>query len=564
MVKPIHKHPENSVVQLELRDSLEPLFPDSAVRRNPCRLTELDLARGGTAAVHILITGLKEGVKLRLAVRGASGPVHSARWWRLVDVPVEANTGPIMCVEGTLKKPYLVPWQAWLADPIRYARRTLKKRDINSYVIRRAPFRVYDAMEPVAGALTASAATVALRLHVPVPYDARPGRRKYEIGVRIGGEARTLRLAARVHDKTVPAAGPNSFTYTNWFSYENIAERHNLRIWSPAYWRMLRRYADLMHHARQNAFWIPWEHIFTLRQAGPVLNRARLRRIVKTFTAAGLHWIESGHVAVRTGGKWLSPTFDLKLSPGVLATSSAGLATLAGCLRELDAEIERNGWRARWLQHVADEPVEENAADYRILAHTVRKHMPGAVILDAVMASDLAGSVDIWCPLVHEFQQHRRTFELQRADGDRIWCYTCLRPGGRWLNRLLDGELLRPALLGWAMAFFRLDGFLHWGFNHYQKDQDPFRQSVVCQAGGPSVLPAGDTHIVYPGKDAPWSSLRLESHREGFEDLELLTHLRSKNLRIARRIARMAVRGFDRYVKGARRFREARRALLEA
>lgn len=551
-------------MQLELRDSLEPLFPDSAVRRRPCRSAELDVARGGTAAVHILTTGLKEGVKIKLAVRDASDPVHSVRWWRLVDVPVEANTGPIMCVEGTLKKPHLVTWQSWLADPIKYAKRTLKKVEINPYVIRRAPFRVYDAMEPVAGALTASAATVALRVHVPVPADARPGRRKYVISVRVGGEVRTLRLAVRVHDTTVPTAGKDSFAYTNWFSYENIAERHNLRLWTPPYWRMLRRYADLMHHARQNAFWIPWEHIFTLRQGRPVLDRARLRRIVKTFTAAGLYWIESGHVAVRTGGKWLSPTFDLKLSPGVLANSPAGLATLADCLLELAAEIERNGWRARWLQHVADEPVKENAADYRILADTVRQHMPGAVIMDAVMAMDLAGSVDIWCPLVHEFQQHRRTFALQRADGDRIWCYTCLQPGGRWLNRLLDGELLRPALLGWAMAFFRLDGFLHWGFNHYLKDQDPFRRSVVHQPGGSSVLPAGDTHIVYPGKDAPWSSLRLESHREGFEDLELLTLLRGKDPKTARRIVRMAVRGFDRYVKDARRFREARRALLEA
>jgi hypothetical protein len=78
-------------------------------------------------------------------------------------------------------------------------------------------------------------------------------------------------------------------------------------------------------------------------------------------------------------------------------------------------------------------------------------------------------------------------------------------------------ELLRPALFGWAAARFGLDGFLHWGFNHYGRGQDPFQQSVVGHGGG-NFLPAGDTHIVYPGTGGPWSSLRLEAQREGFED----------------------------------------------
>jgi hypothetical protein len=144
-----------------------------------------------------------------------------------------------------------------------------------------------------------------------------------------------------------------------------------------------------------------------------------------------------------------------------------------------------------------------------------------------------------------------------------VWFYTCCFPGGPWLNRLLDMELLRPALFGWAAARFRLDGFLHWGLNHYRPDQDPFQQSVVGH-GGDNRLPAGDTHIVYPGPDGPWSSVRLEAQREGFEDYEMLTELGWDRVREGLAIVRPVLRGFDRYTKDVTVLREARRRLYAA
>jgi len=121
-------------------------------------------------------------------------------------------------------------------------------------------------------------------------------------------------------------------------------------------------------------------------------------------------------------------------------------------------------------------------------------------------------------------------------------------------------ELLRPALFGWAAARFWLDGFLHWGLNHYKTEQDPFELNVVDHGGG-NFLPAGDTHIVYPGPDGPWSSVRLEAQREGCEDYELLRRLDPEQ---AQAIIRPVLRGFDDYTKDAAAFRAGRRALLEA
>ena len=225
-------------------------------------------------------------------------------------------------------------------------------------------------------------------------------------------------------------------------------------------------------------------------------------------------------------------------------------------------EIERNGWRDRWIQHVADEPTATNAADYRILVGMVRKYMPGIPILDATMDPSLAGSVDIWCPQAQEYQRNRKRFEAQQKLGDQVWFYTCCFPGGPWLNRLLDMELLRPALFGWGAARYDLEGFLHWGLNHYRPEQDPFEQNVVGHGGG-NCLPAGDTHIIYPGTGGPYSSLRLEAQREGTEDFELFRKLKDRDPKAANPIIRRAFRGFDNYTRNVKTFRSARKQLLE-
>jgi hypothetical protein len=520
----------------ELRDSLENLYPDSPARAAG-RGLRLDVARGGTAAVHVLLNALPKSAPLKASLLSQNGRAVSADWFRLLDVPVEVNTGPGAFVE--------------------------KEGEPNPYVVRRAPFRTYDAMQPVRGSVKADSDTLALRMHLPIPADSRPGRRDIVVRIRCRREQLDLPLVIHVHPPVVPPAGSSSFPYTNWFSYDIIAQRHNLTLWSEAYWHMLRRYARLMARARQNVFWIPLDKVFTFKGGRLVLNADRLRRIVKTFTGEGLHWIEGGHFGGRTTSEWTCPTFCVGLADKVIATSPEGNAAIAAMGRQLMAEIERNGWRGRWIQHIADEPIRENADSYRIFAGMVRKYMPGVPILDATMHEFLVGSVDIWCPQVQEYEKHREHFERQKALGDKVWFYTCCSPGGPWLNRLLDQELLRPALFGWNAALHGLDGFLHWGLNHYAAKQDPFRQSVVEHTDN-NRLPAGDTHIVYPGRDGPWSSLRLEAQREGFEDYEFLSRLKAKSPQTARRILKLAIRRADDYVKDVAAFRAARRALLAA
>lgn len=523
-------------MRCHLTDSLAWVYPDSEIDSDPCLCRAIDAARGGTGAATILIKDAKPGTEIRLAIRPKTGA--RAEFFRLIDVPVERNTGPVGFTE--------------------------KEGERNEFVTRRAPFRVYDAMQPTGGSFAAKAATQAVRFHIPIAEDARPGQREYLLAVTHGKETQALKLVVTVFNPVIPPVGRASWPCTNWFSFENMATRHGLKPWSEPHWAMIGHYARLMARNRQNTFWFTFGDVFSAGKTGLVLNRERLRRIVKTFTKAGMYYIEGGHFGGRSTSEWTCPTFSISLTKH-LATSVEGNADIAGAARQLMAEIETNGWRGRYLQHVTDEPIKENANDYRIFVGMVRKYMPGIPILDATMDTALAGAADIWCPQAQHYQKDRGCFEALRALGDRVWFYTCCFPGGPWLNRLLDMELLRPALLGWGGARFQLDGFLHWGLNQYRKNQNPFEMSVIPNwEGGENCLPAGDTHVVYPGEGAPWSSVRFESQREGLEDLELLRVLAREKPGQAAALVRSVIRGFDDYTRDLRVFRAARRKLLQA
>ena len=108
-------------------------------------------------------------------------------------------------------------------------------------------------------------------------------------------------------------------------------------------------------------------------------------------------------------------------------------------------------------------------------------------------------------------------------------------------------------------------GFLHWALNRYAAD--PFERSVVDHPAAPGTnnqLPAGDTHVLYPGRGEPWSSTRFEAHRIGLEDRELLCQLEERDPARCRRIVASVFRGYDDYETEVRAYRFAKRRLLEA
>ena len=520
-----------------LCDPLQWLYPDSEVPAKPVKALSLDVPTESFAEVNILVTGLDPARPLSFTAKPPSEAFGEGQWFRLVDVPVEKNTGPENFAE-------------------------IDGGPQNKYVTRRAPFRVFDAMEPVRKDLLPASSVVALRFQAAIPASIEAGKYRFTLSVAQGGESQSFALNIRVYRvKTAVPFSADAFPYTNWITYADIARGHQLEADSPAYWKMLERYARLMAHGRQTAFLVPLKLIFEEKDGMPVLNRTRLEKLVKLFSKAGLYYIEGGHFGERTGRIWGATTFSTCFG-NKLATSADGNRIIASIGRQLMDVIRENKWEKRWLQHVTDEPIPCNATDYRIFVGMVRRYMPGVRIVDATQAPDMPGSVDIWCPLVNHYQEFKDAFDnMKHACGDEVWYYTCCCPGGKWLNRLLDNELLRPLLLGWGGALYNLDGFLHWGLNYYAKDA--FTMSCVPNwGGGSNALPAGDTHIIYPGKDEPWSSVRFEATRQGFEDLDILRQLKKTDSEKTNALIQTLVRSFNDYTTDIAVYRRTRARLL--
>ena len=510
-------------------DPLEWLYPDSRIE-GAQKLESVDVPSNGVVEANILFNGLAANEPLSFSCDAEGG-----EWFRLVPVPVEKNTGPKGFIENR------------------------EKGVTNRYVTRVAPFKVYDALEPLEGRrqLTPDGETVSLRLrlrHFP-----GCGMLPVRMEFRQGKCATNLMFVANVHGVALPPVGKDSFRYTNWMNWYGAMRCHGVRsYWQDQHFETIRKYMRLAAYGRQNVIPVP---LFVKKDAATgrqILDEARYVRFVGMAQDEGFAYLEGPHLCGFGEGGWSGKTFVIHTGTNATVTTTAeGAAQLGRMAAELAAIVERNGWRDIWLQHVADEPSRNNETEYRITAGIVRKYMPGIRLIDAIESPNLAGALDVYCPKNFLYEREASAYsKLRTRPGDEIWCYTCLTPGGKWMNRLLDQEVLRALYLPWGCFVYSLEGYLHWGFNRYEPGKTPFDPGFNGRG------PAGDRHLVYPGPDGPWPSVRFEAMRQGVEDCELLRMLRRRDASEAAALAARLVRGFEDYTADVREYRAVRRELL--
>ncbi len=525
---------------VRLIDEVQELYPDTNAGQ-PAKQLTVHAARNTIAGAHVLITGLRGSETIRFSETGSSGSLTSGiRWYRMIDVPVAENTG--------------------------LDRNTEKYSGmINPYVIRRAPFRIYDPFRPVSSPIAADSTSVALRMEVPVDSTLAPGEYIHRISVDVGDLIESLEFVVVVHRALVPPLARSTISYINWHNLDNICKAHGVEKWSEPFWNMLAKYAQTMARGRQNAFWFLWNDFFTFDSAGnvSVFRRNLLERYIRVFLQAGFKTIHGAPFVNRRSWTSDDMLLGVRAADGkeVDAVSGKGKRMISQMAQRIIAVMKENQWDEQWLQGVFDEPTDEFVDRYKELVSVLRALKPDIQILEATMTVQVSGVVNVWCPQVQEYQANQEFFEKRKAAGDKVWVYTCLSPGGPWLNRLLDEERLRQVYIGWACAKYDLQGFLHWGGNFHTAK--PFEELVRPHIEG-QFLPAGDSHILYPLPEGPLSSHRFEAHRIGMEDYELLAQLKTHDALRAQQIIALVLQGFDKYSKDVTTYRTARQLLLDA
>ncbi len=409
---------------------------------------------------------------------------------------------------------------------------------------------------------------------VAIPQGAQPGL--YRAKVRICGNvdgrdvSAEVPVAVRVFSVTV---GKSRLWVTNWFAMQWRHMEISPKGDSPEYWALLRRYARNMAEHRQNVARISPLSLasFSPGKDGKLqIDFSRFDRWVTIFIEEGvIGRIEGGHLGGRSKG-WLSPMVvrireienGKVIAKTVDPSSPEADRFYAQFLPALVKHLREKGWLDRYMQHLADEPIEMHVESYRAMAQLVRKYAPELSILDAGRLTKLlVGSVDIWVPILQHFHRDFPFYQQRQRAGEEVWFYTCVFPQGEYANRFIEQPLLKTRILHWMNYRYGATGYLHWGYNHW-RDESPFTHTTPPHPG-PPYLPAGDAWIVYPGRDGPIGSIRFEAMRDGIADHELLSMLGERDAAAAKRLASKHVLDFDRYNCDVNQFRATRQELLE-
>jgi len=494
----------NAQFEAGLLNTLEAVYPDSNNVKLKNTFTT-NIAKNTAAEVHILV---KSEIGNLISFSTQSKNINNVNLSVIEPVPVEQNTGIDSRTEQFLGV-------------------------LNPHVIRRAPFDVFEIIYPLEERRIKTKYRYSL-IRLTIDPENFKSNKDYIINISISDKLKNLKklkFKIKVHSVLIPDLIDSNFFYTNWFNMQKMEEKHDLKRWSKKWYKMLDKYAQIMAQGRQNCIIIPKE-LISLKNNKIILDEIKMISFIEIFKKHGFTYFESPHLLGRgENDNWGNPELITSLRKKGYY-SSEGKKEIDTIIHKIKKFTSKYNLKNQWLQHISDEPTDVNAECYQDAAKQIKSIYPEIKIMEATNAKEsLSGSIDLWCPLINDFQENEEFFRKREKEGEKILIYTCLVPGGKWLNRTLDMERIRQVYFGWAGSKYNTFGYLHWGLNQYKAN--PFTQSVVKHpspaASSNNYLPAGDTHIIYPGKNGPLSSLRFESQRLGIEDYEILEILKSIN-----------------------------------
>ncbi|MFB6135680.1 MAG: glycoside hydrolase domain-containing protein [Halobacteriaceae archaeon] len=386
--------------------------------------------------------------------------------------------------------------------------------------------------------------TRSIWLTVRTPKDAAEGTYEGTVTVTGGGQQAEQEVALTLHPVRLPDT--QSLWLINYLTTDRVADYHGVRQWSEEFWECLESYAENMASHRQNvvnASLYGLVKFFRQEDGSLSFDFERFDRFVELFEDAGVVGrVSAGHLAGRPPKTYLDdedaqeaqwnaefesrpfavrhPDGEVAYVQGTMKVSDPAFEEfLSNFLPSLQSHLEERGWLDAFLLDIADEPVDANAQSYNRIGELVRTYSPEIETIEPNQTHDIAESLDVWVPLLSEFDENRAFYEDQQREGDEVWHYTCLSPRGRYPNRFIDFSLVKVRILQWINFRYDLDGFLHWGYNHWT--DDPFADAEA-EPNHTHPLPPGDPFVVYPGEDGPIDSLRWEATRDAVEDYELL------------------------------------------
>lgn len=413
---------------------------------------------------------------------------------------------------------------------------------------------------------------------INIPKNIKPG--EYPAKLIVEGIALHKRFSKEIPFKihVYPVTiDSTSLWVTNWYNTDSLAlslmnDNKPVKPFSEKYWGLLDVIAKKMAAYCQNVVMISPLQLtqYTVSNQKYTFDFSRFDKTVQIFKKAGaLKRIEGGHIGGRMGN-WDSnfgvfvPEMkeDKTVFDNYPMTDSIAQNFYAQFIPALVNHLKEKGWYNIYLQHIADEPTDENYQSYIDIATFIKKLAPNIKLIEACHTHKLNDVLDIWVPELDFLAKDYSFYQQRQQAGNEVWFYTCLAPQGNFANRFIRLPLIKTRLLHWINFRYGITGYLHWGFNQWHNIH-PFEETTGINMESGNVLPGGDSYIVYPGYGKLYSSVRLETMRDGIDDYQLLKMLAQKYPDKAKELCREVVYRFDWYDTNIMAFRKKHQEILE-
>ncbi len=419
---------------------------------------------------------------------------------------------------------------------------------------------------------------------VKIPLDCSTGIYKGNIEVKgeIDGKSFSEKKDFEIEVFT-PVIDETSLWVTNWFFLDRLSYLNNnepVEKHSELYWELSRTMAKTLADYRQNVAMIsPFDHTgFSYEDGKWDFDFSNFNRMVNLFIEEGvIGRLEGGHFGSRLDGDWLGP-FGLHVPVFGDKEKDKELWPLekpetrefySAFLPAFVENIKANGWEKQYVQHIADEPINENVESYIEISKFLKSLVPDLVVIEACHTHQLENMIDIWVPQMNFLKDGLGFYADRQGQGDEAWYYTCLAPKGEWANRFVELPLIKTRLLHWVNFKYDIPGYLHWGFNFWGSNSgivtaaDPYDDVSGMIVSSGNILPGGDCWISYPGYKTIYPSIRLEAMRDGIVDYELLKMYSEKFPEKAITLVGTTVYGLEHYDINIGEFRKKRRQILQ-
>ena len=265
----------------------------------------------------------------------------------------------------------------------------------------------------------------------------------------------------------------------------------------------------------------------TVREGRYSFGFEKLNRWIDLCLAAGVEYFEIPHFFTQWGAEH-APKFVATVDgeekrifgweTDAMGEEYGGF--LGQFIPALLSALKAKGVDKRCFFHVSDEPSLRHLEHYKRCKELIGQHLRGYPIIDALSNFEFyeTGALEKPVPAT----KHIEPFLEHGVEG--LWAYYCGASGAKEVsNRFFSLSQARVRILGVQLYLYRIEGFLHWGYNFYNNRHSYDAINPFAVSDGEGFAPSGDAYLVYPGDGGEaWESLRYYALKEAMEDIRAL------------------------------------------